>query len=95
LGIKKLFKDWTFKLCSNVSFTVSPIVELKQESVPCKDLSRCDVKHDVLNGGTTLEGESVREARGGALAPNQASTHRDAAGTIPIREIELVLEIDR
>ena len=53
------------------------------------------MKHDVLNSSTTLEGVSVREARGGALAPSQASTHRDAAGTIPIREIELVLEIVR
>ena len=43
---------------------------------------------------TTLEGESVRVDRGGALAPSQASAHRDAADTIPIREIELVLEID-
>jgi len=95
LGIKKLFKDWTIKLCSNVSFTLRPIVELKQESVACKDLSRCDVKHDVLNSGTTLEGKSVREARDGALAPSQASTHHDAAGTIPTREIELFLEIGR
>ncbi len=53
------------------------------------------MKHDELNSGTTLAGESVREAHGGALSPSQASTHRDAAGTIPIREIELVLEIDR
>jgi len=53
------------------------------------------VKHDVPNSGTTLEGESVREARGAALAPSQASTHHDAAGTIPTREIELFLEIDR
>ena len=44
--------------------------------------------------GTTLKGESAIEARGGALAPSQASTHRDAAGTIPIREIEIFLEID-
>ena len=53
------------------------------------------MKHDVPNSGTTLEGESVREARGAALAPSQASTHHDAAGTIPTREIELFLEIDR
>ena len=53
------------------------------------------MKHGVLASGTTLEGQSVREARGGALSPSQASAHRDAAGTIPIREIELVLEIDR
>jgi len=86
--IKKLFKNWTFKLCSNVSFTVSPIVELKQESLHCKDLSRCDVKHDELNSGTTLEEESVREAHGGALSPSQPSTHCDAAGTISIHEIE-------
>jgi hypothetical protein len=33
---------------------VSPIVELKQESMPCNDLSRCDVKHDVLNSATIL-----------------------------------------
>lgn len=53
------------------------------------------MKHDVLNSGTTLEGESVREARGGALAPSQPSTHHDAAATIPKREIELFLENDR
>ena len=53
------------------------------------------MKHDELNSRTTLEGESVREAHGGVLSPSQASTHHDAAGTIPTREIELFLEIDR
>ena len=39
--------------------------------------------------------KSAIEARGGVLDPSQASTLHDAAGTTPIREIELVLEIDR
>ena len=37
--------------------------------------------------------KSTIEARGGVLDPSRASTHRDAAGTTPIREIELFLEI--
>jgi hypothetical protein len=53
------------------------------------------VKHDVLGSWSILEGQSVREARGGALSPSQASTHRDAAVTIPIRGIALSLEIGR
>ena len=53
------------------------------------------MKHDLLTGGITLKGESVKVADGSALAPSQASTRRDAVRTIPIREIELFLEIDR
>jgi len=49
------------------------------------------VQHDVLDSLTTLEGESVRQAHCGALALSQASTHRDAAGIISVREIGLVL----
>jgi len=41
---------------------------------------------------TTLEVKSAKEARGGALDPSQASTHRDAVGTTPVREIELFSE---
>jgi hypothetical protein len=46
-----------------------------------------------LRKGTTQEVKSEIEARGGVLVPSQASTPRDAAGTTPIRDIELFLEI--
>jgi hypothetical protein len=89
--VTKLFKNWTYKLVSNASFSACAVVEPKEELEPWKNLSRGDAKHDVIGSGATLEGQSAKEARGGALSPSQASTHRDASGTIPIREIALFL----
>lgn len=53
------------------------------------------MKRNVLKNGTTQEEKSAIEARGGALDLSQASTPHDAAGTTPIHEIELFLEIDQ
>lgn len=93
--VKNLFKYRVYKLVSNVSLSVITIIEVKEEPEPWLAFSRRDVKHNVLGRVSTLEWQSVREARGGALSPRQASTHRDAAGTIPIRGIALSLEIGR